>query len=838
MTELNFPDNPTIGDIYFGENGIIYEYVGDNIWEIKESSIKTLNRTDSSSESLTADFWFSKKKGQILLYDETDEKWEFLLKSGEIEYNEDYAQPTKFGNVDVILDYPTFNTSKFSDYDYTKYYNDVFTQNIETSGWLINHSLKTKEIKIITYDENENYLNTISIYSSDNIIIGYPSGVSYEVPTVVSVNIINSQEVIVSYNEKTKGYAFIEPLEEYPEKYGINEKILSTHYKVNFEYNTNPFDDDYIISKSLMNDLYNKWEEFRPITRVSYYTANLDIPVDFSGNDIPLYEDADYDANLYSTTALSSNNCEDAFIYQETVSKKIWNVEHDLNTRNVIVKSYISNEYSNLEEIVPKNITIEGRNSLIVEFDEETRGYVCILASDYNEDQDSIIIEQRSWEIIHDLGSQNILYETYDEAGRKIIPSDFEILDNDRAKITFSNKVPGKCIIKNVENSTYYHIYQQPVTNPLTTWTITHNLGSKNIIFKVYDGNNKAIWPKTAITTSNNSLELTFNKPIYGKCVIEKAENYTTFVSSYGDLYANHELNTTNLIFDVYDDNDKLLMPDLTYDKQEGSDEDLLYLKFSSDVHLENARCVVLNNADYVHVNKWIVNHNLDQKYVISQIYSSENNYIVSPDNINIIDESSFKVDLKNILGKAQVAGVIKDANYCEPGHGKIYTQLYRSDTWIIDHNLNNLCIVLDVYDDNDEKIFPSNYELELINENRCKISFGGELKSGHCVIRSIGNTPGPIIKSFKTGVKIILKAEGITNDIITNNNFWGSSKELSDRIEVSFSIPKGTEGYFNKIEIYNNKDLLCFESWGDPIYKHKEFIMNYKYIIYYEDIY
>ena len=44
----------------------------------------------------------------------------------------------------------------------------------------------------------------------------------------------------------------------YPEKYDLNNKILSTHYKVEFTIDKNPYDDGYILPKSLADDLYSK----------------------------------------------------------------------------------------------------------------------------------------------------------------------------------------------------------------------------------------------------------------------------------------------------------------------------------------------------------------------------------------------------------------------------------------------------------------------------------------------------------------------------------------------------------------------------------------------------
>jgi hypothetical protein len=54
-----------------------------------------------------------------------------------------------------------------------------------------------------------------------------------------------------------------------------------------------------------------------------------------------------------------------------------------------------------------------------------------------------------------------------------------------------------------------------PVTN-LTTWVVTHNLGSENVIIQAFDNEKFVLIPNTMQIIDANTVELTFNSPQTG----------------------------------------------------------------------------------------------------------------------------------------------------------------------------------------------------------------------------------------------------------------------------------------------------------------------------------
>lgn len=802
MTVLDFPDSPSLSAEYYAPNGVVYVYVGNSIWNIKDSTTKQLSQAETEPTS-AYDYWLSPIKGRMQVYNSETNTWEYLVNSSDV---------TKFDNVEIDLINPTFNTSEFTDYDYTKYYKDIFEQETSTDLWEMTHGLNTESVTITITDSNGDEV------SSDD----------YE------VEIVNEKRIDITFDYEVSGQALIVPTDPYPQQYSMDSSILSTHYKVEYNLSTNPFADSYIITKEVVNDLYNKWEEFRPITRVSHYSQKFDILTDITGDEIPLYSNPIFDANLYTKSVIESNTCNNAYIYHKTTAGTTWNVSHDLNTKNVIVQTFKMLSDGSLEEIIPTDIQIVNNNYISATFGSSYTGYMFILKADYWENQDHASTEDLTWNIWHGLDDVDILYEAYDINNKKVVPKSFEIVDSNSAKIVFSQVSPGKCLIKSTKDETNY-VHTQSTLN--TTWTVSHNLGTKNILFEIYDENNVVISPLSAVRTNTNTLTLTFSQSVKGKCVVlnttSEGYSHTQSVNS-ADWYIQHNLDTEHLFFKAYDINDNLIYPKYT----ENTSDNVLHLVFNTAI---KGSCIVLDNPDEIYYNQWIVNHDFDQKYNLAQVYTEIGgiNYKVDTDNINIIDEDNLQIDISDVLGIANLATYIPGAPKCEIGNGYLYTKSVAGTTWSIPHNLDNFCIVLDVYDTNDEIVPHSDYKVVLNSKNGCTLTFD-TATAGKCVIRSIGNAFANIIASLSAGYTISLKSDGISTDALTyefTESSVTSVSTYSDRMEIGFQIPKGISGYFNEIEIYNNEGILCFETTGDPIYKHSDIKVDINYVIKYESI-
>lgn len=56
----------------------------------------------------------------------------------------------------------------------------------------------------------------------------------------------------------------------------------------------------------------------------------------------------------------------------------------------------------------------------------------------------------------------------------------------------------------------------------VTSKTVTHNFGSKNVIVSVYNDSDELIIPATVVTTDTNTVDLTFDSSTSGRAVVAK----------------------------------------------------------------------------------------------------------------------------------------------------------------------------------------------------------------------------------------------------------------------------------------------------------------------------
>lgn len=85
-----------------------------------------------------------------------------------------------------------------------------------------------------------------------------------------------------------------------------------------------------------------------------------------------------------------------------------------------------------------------------------------------------------------------------------------------------------------------FYVYEQ--TELSNSWKINHNLNTENIMFQVYDSNNKILLAEISII-DNNNCEIIFGSDEIGKCLIISA-NLTT-ISDSSEALINHNKSNT-----------------------------------------------------------------------------------------------------------------------------------------------------------------------------------------------------------------------------------------------------------------------------------------------------
>lgn len=129
------------------------------------------------------------------------------------------------------------------------------------------------------------------------------------------------------------------------------------------------------------------------------------------------------------------------------------------------------------------------------------------------------VFSGKEWFVPHDLHSTNLLISMWKFDPTN--PASFykvEQYDYDNLVVKWTMPVDGKIVIYSVRDFVGVSmVYEQDT--PSTTWTVTHNFGTDDILFTVWV-NNEAVVPVSTSIIDENSLEMTFSSPVEGKAVL------------------------------------------------------------------------------------------------------------------------------------------------------------------------------------------------------------------------------------------------------------------------------------------------------------------------------
>ena len=682
---------------------------------------------------------------------------------------------------------------------------DTHTNQAESSDeWLIEHSLSDFGIMIDVYDDNNKKIVPKSIQN------------------------IHRHRSLLTFDHPISGSAGTKSIGDRYHVY--HNMILSTHYRVEFELNTNPLQENYIISKDMAYALVEKWESSRPVTRVSHYNMLFNPKTDFTGKEIQLYNWPVFNANAYTSSTFASRLLENTVIHVQSSSSMEWNVVHDLDTWDVIVQAYDLD----LNRIFPSDIELTTKDSLKVRFDSPVMGNIFVLKGDRVYTQESDLSE---WTIMH-LMNQKYIFSQFYKEGEEV------------------NK---------------YNVYTQ--SDASDTWNITHSLESLHIIVQVINDDYEIISPKKIEVIDINNITIEFDEPIIGKAFIHQGmevhyrgetTNHWIIEQSTGNQYPISQFHGFDNV--IYEPSISVTYPNIM---------DI----FGNDL----VGKVVLSTADnwFVHseaADIWTVNHNMDIREVLVEIYDNFNNRIYPtrifcqnnntcivefnepisgiasikamreiglqenetvqiPERVFQLDENTIEVFMgDNIRGK----NVLAEKTYK-------YIQEEPADTWNINHGLTVIGVMIEVYDENDDKILPSS--VTCYDTHNVIITFDEPI-TGTAVLRSIGNPQMSTIYDEFDGEWVIKIGNGdnlnewnyvaendLKNTIYEISKYGNEFETTEEKHIFPFVIPKEFEGYVTEMGIFNINGDLAIYSFFNKMYNHYEVYTNASVELYKEDL-
>lgn len=562
----------------------------------------------------------------------------------------------------------------------------------------------------------------------------------------------------------------------YPENQ--DTKCLSTAYKVEIDLTQAPIHKTEIFNETLANKVYEYWEAFRPINRVSDYNIFISPLTDLSTRYVPLYsrtEEAFLDSRSYtSNITFSDTHIE----YFRVDSSGEYIINHNLNTWTPVMQCYSFE----LNLLNPDAITILDSNRVKIKMGYTSNVFAFIKRS-ITSARKLVPATQAEFE------SSYYISDFYED-------SNFKIPDYFRAINVDSYDLDPDSLILSHSNFTYVHF--QPTASSL--WTFQQFFGTKFFI-SFYNENGEKIFPSEVI--SNPSIYTTyayFAEPTSGYCVLTVAEEDNVFPSMgpVTTMTINHGLNTLNLNVQVFNSDSEIIVPDEVV----VLDENNIRVDLS-----DSEQIFVLLSPSAVETalpDTWKIYHNLNAREVYTQLFDLDRNEVVP----------TF-VELTSINS---VTTLLKTGQITLDRYTYLHNQMTSSNVWSITHNLGYSGVLVNTYDSNNLKIYPKN--ITLLDKNTTIVEFERDV-SGYAVLVGIGS---PVFTDILKLTKFKLTSDldsSTHEDTITE--MWNDDEYVYFRLDV----PRNIQMTINKIEILTDSDEVLFQSVSSNIFKSTNFTMT-----------
>lgn len=177
-----------------------------------------------------------------------------------------------------------------------------------------------------------------------------------------------------------------------------------------------------------------------------------------------------------------------------------------------------------------------------------------------------------------------------------------------------------------------------------TSVTVTHNLGTTQVLVQVYDGSGNLVIPENVQLTSANVVSLTFGAAFTGSVVVigigatPSAQSYTTSWSAQTSVTVTHNLGTENVFVQVTDASGNIVTPE-DIDITSGTALTLTFgAAFTGSVLVVALNAQVKQaNGSFTNQTSYEFAHGLGTTAVIVQVYDGSGNQ-VTPQNVAVTD--------------------------------------------------------------------------------------------------------------------------------------------------------------------------------------------------------
>ena len=331
-----------------------------------------------------------------------------------------------------------------------------------------------------------------------------------------------------------------------------------------------------------------------------------------------------------------------------------------------------------------------------------------------------------------------------------------------------------------------------------TSWVVRHNFGTKNVSVTVYDEFDQMIEPLSISNIDANRVSITFGVGIKGRAIIHasgtKSANtgytglsYTHTQTSLAPIWTvSHNLASTNLLVQTYDQNDEMYFPSTIkfIDDNTVQIYNAYAKKGKAVLFAENAFAVATSQyvfrQNVVSAN-WTIAHNKNSRDFVISVYDD-------PDGGNIINNASIVINDENTVYVNLTSGTVGRAILMFASSNPVkFTDvkyvhdqsLTPSTIWDILHNLNTSDVSVSVYDNSGSEILSGVNYVKVIDPDYVQVQFSTAQVGKAVVLSPINSSRITDIESsigtlstLLTGDKSsVVKAINETYTLISDND-------------------------------------------------------------------
>lgn len=418
------------------------------------------------------------------------------------------------------------------------------------------------------------------------------------------------------------------------------------------------------------------------------------------------------------------NITEKPFIIKKDFKELVWELHHDMNTKNINV--YVYDESYNL--IIPDKVTFIDNFNIKIEFRRAVNGWCFILKPNtfvFNDlNQNEIVIDNPY--------NKKSIVTIYDYKSNQFKPKNIQLSNDNKIKIT-NNTSLNKTFINIIEGTyQYYH------GTASTESKIYHFLGKKGVIVQCYDLDFNIVIPKNIQLLNDNICLIKFESNFTGFINIKTVTDFSDFRQE-GDKLSTHYKIEMNLNNEPIDENSIISKDTIEtlYESWENIrpitryshyriilNPSAHYIKEKALYDTNNYKtnfitnCVVREDLfidgykhRQIYKNRiWTVKHDLESFNIIYDFYN-ENNHLIKPKKILVVDNNNIEVHFeKDVSGYALVA-----KSFIPQEHINVEDVIWKTEIpyWY------RKDVLINITDENNNHVFfPKRIDFEIVDQS------------------------------------------------------------------------------------------------------------------------